>query len=196
MWYVSCAGGAEESGWDKYIGTYSIPEGYGRPWFGFELEIFEVNDNYVDYDFTYSNVGNAAAFEEDRAYFVNEYIAEGNGRSGYADETKRKNIKNKLTFYDDHIHFDTTGLGGDGMDFYPIVSGKFTKSKIKDWDYENDVFYLVCDDYYINVSGKTLRIIDTETYDTIFTEDNVSWDFISDGSALYYHNWKTLKSWI
>lgn len=183
--------GANTDTKENYIGTYVVPAEYGRPWFGYKLTIFDINDEYVDYDFEVKNAGHAREYIEDRAYFVNEYTAEGTGRVGYADETIRYEIVYKLTFYNDRIHLYTSGLFGDGIDFYITPKGEFSREHFKDNSY---VSYSAINDTYIDVTNKVLRIINLSDYSTSIISNNASWNFISDGEYLYYiENQDTVK---
>ena len=56
-----------------------------RPWFGYELNIYEITDDYVSFDFQNPHSGHATVFTAEKAYFLDNYTAAGAGTSAYGD---------------------------------------------------------------------------------------------------------------
>ena len=182
---------ASAPGYDtsRYIGEYYLPSEVGRAHFGVRLNIYEIADNYISFDYQRPAAGHAIHFTTEPAYFENEYTARANGTVAYADQLDNTTpLEFVLTLSYDHI---TVECIRDGMsiatdEFYLTRKGDFSKSNRNRQD---DKFDLCFDDYYIMVQDKTLNVVDLNTYENTVISNNASWNFISDGYDLYYYEY-------
>ena len=170
----------------RYIGEYYLPSEETRANFGVQLNIYEITDDYISFDYQRPAAGHAVYFTAEPAYFENAYTARGNGTVAYADQRDQAAaISFVLTLSYNHITVecirDGQSIAAD--DFYLTRNMGFSRSNYNIIEQKHDLCF---DDYYIIVRGKTLSVVDLRTYENTVISDNASWNFMSDGNYLYY----------
>ena len=90
-----------------YEGEYFISASPQRTWLGDQLNIFEITDEYISFDYQCSTSGRSVVFNADKAYFTNPYTATANGTSAYGDTPWNTNpIRYEFIFTNNNIHLD------------------------------------------------------------------------------------------
>lgn len=167
----------------KYVGEYYKPAEIHRNHFGETLTVHSITDEYIDFDYEYDRIGGDVIYTTERAYFVDEYTAIGQGTVAPADMPEDKEYFDFIiTLNYDCINVSTSE-NDKGSNFYLTEKGKFTESKQEN----NGDFSIIINDYYMVVSDDALYVSDLrKMYQTTKISENASWRFLSDGCYLYY----------
>lgn len=170
----------------KYVGLYFLPQSSTMSHFGDELQIYEITDSYVNFDYQSRHSGRATVFAADIAYFDGTTTAVGNGTVAYSDTPNQTTkVLYKIVFGSKFINlriYIADVLWRD-LTFNLLNQNSFHSSS---QETNSEVFSCTVGNKYIEVLDKNLTVTDVDLKNTVEISNNASWNFITDGYYLYY----------